>query len=54
MKYKLISKWKKKAEVSRLCNLFDVSRSGFYASKLREKASVIFRQINVNTKEVTC
>jgi putative transposase len=41
MKYQLISEWKEKAEISRLCDLFDVSRSGFYAATLREKASVI-------------
>ena len=41
MRYQLVNEWEKKAEVSRLCDLFDVSRSGFYAAKLREKASVI-------------
>jgi putative transposase len=41
MRYQLVNEWEKKAEVSRLCDLFDVSRSGFYAAKLRKKASVI-------------
>jgi putative transposase len=41
MKYQLMNQWGKKAKVSQLCDLFCVSRSGFYAAKLREKASVI-------------
>jgi putative transposase len=37
MKYKLVSEWKKKVEVTQLCTLFEVSRSGYYAAQLRVK-----------------
>jgi len=33
--HRLIAQWEKKVEISRLCRLFQVSRSGFYAARAR-------------------
>ena len=41
MKYQLVDTWKKKANIVQLCRLLDVSRSGYYAAKVREKLDVI-------------
>ena len=33
----MIDQWEKKAEISRLCRLLDVSRSGYYAARQRQR-----------------
>jgi transposase InsO family protein len=41
MRYRLIDAWKKKARVTQICRVLDVSRSGYYARQGRlEKASI--------------
>ena len=34
----MVDQWKKKADIARLCRLFGVSRSGFYAARRRRQA----------------
>jgi len=41
MKYRLVDEWKKKADVVQLCRVMNVSRSGYYAAKEREKVAAI-------------
>lgn len=37
MIHRLIEQWEEKADVSRLCHLLDVSRSGYYAARRRQR-----------------
>jgi hypothetical protein len=37
MIHSMIDQWQEKADIVRLCKLLDVSRSGFYAARLRRR-----------------
>lgn len=41
MKYQLIDQWQKKAEIVQVCRVLNVSRSGYYARKMRLKTPTI-------------
>jgi putative transposase len=41
MIYKLVDQWQQKAHVSQACRVLDVSRSGYYAARVRAKAPVV-------------
>lgn len=41
MIYKLVDQWQQKAAVTQACRVLDVSRSGYYAARVRAKAPVI-------------
>jgi len=41
MIYKLVDQWQQKAAVTQACRVLDVSRSGYYAARVRAKAPVV-------------
>jgi len=41
MIYKIVDQWQEKACVTQACRVLDVSRSGYYAARIRVKSSVI-------------
>ena len=41
MTYKLVDQWQQKATVTHACRVLDVSRSGYYAARVRAKTPVV-------------
>jgi putative transposase len=48
--YRMIAQEQQKADIARLCRVFQVSRSGFYAARLREQAESIVCSSSVHLK----
>lgn len=48
--YRMIAQEQQKADIARLCRVFQVSRSGFYAARLREQAEPIVCSSSVHLK----